>query len=91
MKTLVLGIIGLVLLSFTFIQNESRNQSAHEQISNFQQNKKEVVVYICKGPKAYAYHSHSRCSGLNNCSTDIYSVYYSDAVNMGRTACQKCY
>ena len=51
MKTLVLGIIGLVLLSFTFIQNESRNQLAHEQISDFQQNKKEVVVYICKGPK----------------------------------------
>ena len=86
MKTLVLGIIGLVLLSFTFIQNESRNQPANAQISNFQQNKKEVVVYICKGPKAFAYHSHSRCSGLN-----IYSVYYSDAVNMGRTACQKCY
>lgn len=91
MKTLVLGIIGLVLVSFTFILKESNNQPARSQISKIQQNKKDAVVYICKGPKSYAYHSRSRCSGLNNCSTEIYEVNESEALSMRRTACQKCH
>ena len=91
MKTIVLGVIGLVLLSFAFAPKTSKNQHDKGPDSKGSFNKRESVVYICTGPKSYAYHSHGRCAGLNNCSEEIYSVYYSDAINRGRRACKKCY
>lgn len=53
--------------------------------------KDQNTVYICNGPKSYAYHTRSTCSGLNNCSTQIYAITLSDALKRGRRACQKCY
>jgi hypothetical protein len=91
MKTLAIGLVGLVLLSFTFLPNGTNNHLNSAQNSINQSSKNDAVVFICKGPKSYAYHSRSRCSGLNNCSTEIHEVYESDAISMRRTACQKCY
>jgi len=91
MKTLAIGLVGLVLLSFTFLSNGTTNHLNSAQNSINQFSKKDATVYICNGPKSYAYHSHSRCSGLNNCSTQIYAINQSEALNIGRTACQKCY
>jgi hypothetical protein len=91
MKTLLFGTLGLVLLSFVYQPNKSFNHPEKTSISTISEDKKESVVYICTGPKSYAYHSHSSCAGLNNCSTEIYPVYYSDAINRGRRACKKCY
>ena len=91
MKTLAIGLVGLVMLSFTFLPNGTTNNLNSAKNSIHQLSKKDAVVYICNGPKSYAYHSRSRCSGLNNCSTEIHEVYESDAISMRRTACQKCY
>ena len=33
------------------------------------------TVYICTGPKAEAYHSKSKCRGLNRCSGDVKKGY----------------
>jgi len=91
MKTLAIGLVGLILLSFTFLSTGKTNHLTNAQNSINQFSKKDATVYICNGPKSYAYHSHARCSGLNNCSTQIYAIYQSEALNRGRSACQKCY
>lgn len=48
-------------------------------------------VYICTSPKAYAYHSNSKCSALNRCNYSIKKVPLSSARSQGRSACGKCY
>ncbi len=44
-------------------------------------------VYICKGPQSKKYHYKKDCRGLENCSTEIYSVSIGEAKNLGRTLC----
>ena len=44
-------------------------------------------VFICKGPYSTKYHYNSDCVGLNNCSTEIYSVSKSEAIEDGRKLC----
>ncbi len=93
MKKLVLGALVLLNLAFTRIHSNNKHKvdfDNHNQHSS-SINKRDAVVYICNGPKAYAYHSHAGCSGLNNCSTQISAINLSDAINRGRRACQKCY
>jgi hypothetical protein len=46
-----------------------------------------TTVYICKGPYSKKYHITKDCSGLSNCSTDIYKVSLKDAEELGRTRC----
>ena len=48
-------------------------------------------VYICTGPKAYSYHRHSRCNGLNNCQADIKKVTIEYARAHKRRPCKICY
>ena len=44
-------------------------------------------VYICNGPKSKCYHRTSNWSGLNSCSTQIYKITKTDAINKyGRRA-----
>ena len=44
-------------------------------------------VYICKGPYSKRYHLDKKCTGLRNCSTDIYRVTLDEAKKMNRTLC----
>jgi serine/threonine-protein kinase RIO1 len=44
-------------------------------------------VYICKGKSSKKYHYKNNCSGLSNCSTNIYNVSITEARNMRRTLC----
>ena len=88
MKKIILSTLVLFCLSFTI--NYSNNSNELEiQNSNSRQN--ESTVYICNGPKSYAYHSNGSCSGLNNCSTQVYAISLSEALNKMRRVCQKCY
>jgi len=48
-------------------------------------------VYVCGGGSAYAYHNSDGCSGLNRCSHGVSAVTVSEAQNMGRRPCKKCY
>jgi hypothetical protein len=45
------------------------------------------TVYICGGPYSKKYHYDKNCSGLSNCSTEIYSISKKESQNMGRTLC----
>jgi hypothetical protein len=90
MKALLIGLSILLNLSFT-VSNSNRNHQINGLSAVTQINKRDAVVYICNGPNSYAYHSHGRCSGLNNCSTQIYAISLSEALGKGRRACQKCY
>jgi len=47
-------------------------------------------VLICNSSTAYAYHSHY-CSGLNRCTHSVSKVKVSEAVKLGRSACEVCY
>lgn len=90
MRKIILGII--VIAQFSFSGNnliKSANSKYSHNLDS--KSKTEVKVYICNGPKSYAYHSYSTCSGLNNCSTEISEVQLSTAHNKGRRACKKCY
>ncbi|WP_074024105.1 hypothetical protein [Gabonia massiliensis] len=49
------------------------------------------TVYICNGPKSYAYHKTDKCKGLRRCSTEIEAVSLKEALDMGRKACKICY
>ena len=88
MKALLIGLSIVLNLSFT-VSNPTHQING--LIAVTQINKRDANVYICNGPKSYAYHSHGRCSGLNNCSTQIYAISLSEALGKGRRACQKCY
>lgn len=93
MKKIILAATVLINLSFTKVQINHSEYSIHKHtIEHFSHViKRDAVVYICNGPKAYAYHSNSRCSGLNNCSAEISALNLSNAINRGRRACQRCY
>lgn len=49
------------------------------------------TVYVCTGEKSVAYHKHSRCRGLSNCSAEIKGVTTDIAQRMGRRKCRICY
>lgn len=91
MRTILFTSVCLILFSFTSIQRGaeiSKESTCHAQYIGA---RKQTIVYICNGLGSYAYHSHARCSGLNNCSTQIFSIYLSDAINRRRSPCQRCY
>ena len=88
MKALLIGLSIVLNLSFT-VSNPTHQINGLSAVTQI--NKRDAVVYICNGPNSYAYHSHGRCSGLNNCSTQIYAISLSEALGKGRRACQKCY
>lgn len=73
----------LTILLFCCVSFISANSTETVQASG--------TVYICTGPKAYAYHRTRVCSGLNKCSSSVISVSDSKAKAMGRHRCNKCY
>lgn len=51
----------------------------------------EQTVYICTGPKAYAYHLNSDCSlMITNCTGSIKEIQISRAHKMKRKPCGRC-
>ena len=53
---------------------------------------KNQVVYVCTGSYAYAYHSNPKCTGLNNCQSEIKPTDEITAVySMGRKPCCRCW
>ena len=48
------------------------------------------TVYVCTGPKAYAWHLDASCSGLNRCSAAIVKMSQADAEKQRRTPCRHC-
>jgi hypothetical protein len=47
-----------------------------------------ATVYVCKGPSSKKYHITRDCSGLRNCSTNIYKVSLKEATeDLNRTRC----
>lgn len=49
-------------------------------------------VYIYGGKYATKYHSHSNCSGLNNCKGGLYTYDSQNAAsNAGFVACKICW
>ena len=49
------------------------------------------VVYVCTGPKAYAFHKKSSCSFMiNSCTGSIQEISLVKAKQMGRKPCNKC-
>ncbi|MCS7086345.1 MAG: hypothetical protein RMM53_11035 [Bacteroidia bacterium] len=53
--------------------------------------KSENVVYICTGPKSYAYHLTTYCRGLRRCSAQVHDVSVAKAKAIGRRPCRFCY
>lgn len=50
------------------------------------------TVYVCTGSSAYAYHSRSNCSGLNNCKGEIrYTDEYTARTGLNRKPCCICW
>ncbi len=50
------------------------------------------TVYVCTGSYAYAYHSRSNCSGLNNCKGEIkYTDEYYARTGLNRKPCCICW
>lgn len=50
-----------------------------------------VFVYICKGPSSKAYHINKDCKGLSKCSTPVYEVRSTYAIDtLKRTKCHFC-
>lgn len=48
-------------------------------------------VYICTGPKAYAYHENPNCPSMKaNCTGSIKEISISEAKSMDRRPCGKC-
>jgi hypothetical protein len=78
----------LLLLFLAFSPVTFLTKANH--LNDFPQEKSNIV-YICKGPKSVRYHRTDGCSGLNSCTTKIYSVHLNHAVRMGRTPCRVCF
>ena len=57
-------------------------------VAGFEAVRNVEYVYICKGPKSTVYHRSEYCSGLSHCSTKIYKVTLSEAIDMGRRPCK---
>lgn len=51
----------------------------------------ENAVYVCLSKGSVAYHNSDRCAGLNRCTHEVKPMSASDAQNLGKRACQKCY
>ena len=64
--------------------------ACNESKTEKEQEKDEQTVMICRGSRAYAYHSRN-CRGLSNCRSEISNVSISRAKQMGYSPCKNCY
>ncbi len=86
-----------LFLLILFILNQISNAQDIAYIGNINkdssfENKSYQYVYICTGQYAYAYHSYSNCTGLNNCKGQIIYVDINVAKNnYNRVPCCRCW
>lgn len=74
----------LILMSFMPSDTQLSEYKAELKVSQ--------TVYICGGKYSEKFHSHSNCSGLNNCKGGIYSYSsQSAAQSAGYTHCKLCW
>lgn len=90
-----------ILIFFLFFTNysfggiktdhEETNLSCESKTSeNYESNS--LLVFVCTGPYAEAYHSTATCAGLSNCKGAIKYTNEMFAVNnMGRRPCCRCW
>ena len=74
--------------------SDSSHYNSHKDSTESQQTYSldEQIVFICTGSNAYAYHSNTKCAGLNNCTGEIKYTDESYALyNMGRRPCCLCW
>jgi hypothetical protein len=50
-----------------------------------------ATVYVCVSKSSVAYHSRDNCAGLNRCSHEVRAMSVTDAQQLGKRACRKCY
>lgn len=81
----------IILLSFLFFTGNIH--AGYGYLNKIEKTrKKDNTVYVCDGPKAYAFHKNPNCSGLSKCSQQVLKVSENDAINKyKRRACRKCY
>jgi hypothetical protein len=91
-KILIFLFVSLLTISFTGHPEHSisRNTSQHGSFYKHSENK-EVAVYICLSPNAYAYHKNSGCRSLKRCKHKIVKVKLTDAVKKHFRPCKICY
>ena len=73
---------------------DSSHYNSHKDSTESQQTYSldEQIVFICTGSNAYAYHSNTKCAGLNNCRGEIKYTDESYALyTMGRRPCCLCW
>ncbi|GGG18258.1 hypothetical protein GCM10011323_23070 [Pontibacter amylolyticus] len=70
--------------------SELEGKPVNKNVAQFY-NKVNLLVYICKGGAAYAYHMDKACEGLTYCTRDIIAVTKSDAkAKFKRKPCKRC-
>ena len=81
----------LIAFLFVFAFNFSPLTTAGSKVDQVPA-QQETYVWICTGGSAYAYHSRSSCSGLNNCQGRIIKVTEREAIEKyHRRPCKRCY
>lgn len=48
-------------------------------------------VYVCMSESSVAYHLTKNCTGLDNCTHEIKAMTVSEAVDLKKRECKKCY
>lgn len=88
MKKAISVLSVFLIVVFVFVSCSHSASVSNDDSSN---NEGSDDVYICTGNYAKRYHSSSSCSGLDNCKGEIEEMSLSDAEDMGRTECSRCY
>lgn len=70
--------------------SDHKKAAANSNVSNETRTSAETV-FVCSGGHATRYHCDKNCFGLRNCKGDIIEMTETQALNMGRTRCRKCY
>jgi hypothetical protein len=83
MKALILS---LFIAISAYLPAQSATQAKND-------GKQTEYVYICLGPKAYAYHSDYNCRGLQRCTHQIIRTTKDSAINYYNRSkpCSYCY
>lgn len=97
MKSILILFLLLGFFNTSFSQTQTLKKKSTVNIKSTVQTKgnhrsDNSAIYICFGPKAYAYHRNINCRGLKKCSVSIESINEQDAINRyHRSQCKICY
>lgn len=85
-KLLLLKVLITSLLLVSFMPSDASLEEHKAELKISQ------TVYVCGGKYSEKFHSHSKCSGLNNCKGGIYTYSsQSAAQTAGFTHCKICW